>query len=157
LEFSGDFGQITIFSETGAYSISDLPPSNVTQIRPFRNDNHLNGVSLFDIILISRHILQIQKLDSPYKMIAADVNNDNIISIADLIAVRRLILNLDTEFPNNSSWRFIDKSYAFPNVANPWEESFPESITLQTSDDSPVGGNFIGVKIGDVSGDASLE
>jgi hypothetical protein len=34
-----------------------------------------NGVSTYDLVLISLHILQVDQLDSPYKVIAADANN----------------------------------------------------------------------------------
>jgi len=46
-------------------------------IEPQKNDNPLNGVSTFDLVLISKHILGITKFDNPYQYIAADANKSD--------------------------------------------------------------------------------
>ena len=97
---------------SGAFAFTADAGENYA-IRPVKNDNHNNGVSTLDILLIAKHILSIGPLDSPYKMIAADVNNSGSISAFDMIEIRKLILYINTEFPNNSSWRFVDASYSF--------------------------------------------
>ena len=120
-----------------------------------KNDHHKNGVSTFDLITISRHILGIDTLDSPYKRIAADINRSGVISGLDMLFLRRLILDLDTTFSNNTSWRFLRSSYDFPNPELPFGAPFAEPDTL--------GGDYyllyieedyIGIKIGDVTGNA---
>ena len=50
-------------------------------------EDYLNGISTLDLVLIQRHILGQQLLDSPYKMIAADVNNDDKITAVDLVVL----------------------------------------------------------------------
>ena len=45
------------------------------------------------------HVLGQEVLDSPYKMIAADINNDKEISALDLIELRKLILGVYNELP----------------------------------------------------------
>jgi len=65
-----------------------------------------------------------------------------------------LILNIDTEFSNNTSWRFVDASYRFPNASNPWAETFPEVKNFNNLAGT-ANANFIAVKIGDVNGTAS--
>ena len=72
----------------------------------------LNGVSTFDLILISKHILGIDYLDSPYKIIAADIDKSGIVSTLDLIKLRKLILDIDDALPNgNKSWRFVQSGF----------------------------------------------
>ncbi|MEZ4931408.1 MAG: hypothetical protein R2788_04655 [Saprospiraceae bacterium] len=61
----------------------------------------------------------VELLDSPYKMIAADANKSNSITTFDLVQIRKLILFINTDLPNNTSWRFVDKAYAFSNPAEP--------------------------------------
>ncbi|MEL6837612.1 MAG: hypothetical protein AAFP77_31675, partial [Bacteroidota bacterium] len=121
-------------------------------ITPYLNAEPLNGVSTFDLVLMSKHILGVQPLDSPYKRIAADVNNSQTISTLDLIQLRKLILNIETEFQNNTSWRFVDASYNFPQPANPWFELFPELINENDLLADILNADFVGVKIGDVNG-----
>jgi hypothetical protein len=112
-------------------------------------------VSPFDLVLISKHILGVDPLATPYQMIAADVNNSGNISTLDLIQLRKLILSIDTEFSNNTSWRFVEAAYQFPVPANPWVEQFPEIINQNNLPDAGVfNADFVAVKIGDVDGSA---
>ena len=115
----------------------------------------LNGVSTFDLVLISRHILSVQPLDSPYKLIAADVNNDKKITTIDLIHLRKLILAIDTEFANNTSWRFVRADYVFPVPTNPWFEVFPEVYNVNDLAGQINDADFVAVKIGDVNSSAA--
>ena len=89
-------------------------------------------------------------------MIAADANKSNSITTLDLVELRRLILHIDEDLSNNTSWRFINKQYVFPNFDNPWEENFPELINLNNLNDPQENLNFVAVKIGDVNGSAEL-
>ena len=90
-----------------------------------KDDNPLNGVSTYDLVLISKHILGLAPLNSPYKMIAADANKNNSITTTDIVEFRKLILGIYNELPNNTSWRFVDAEYAFPNPANPFQTYVP--------------------------------
>ena len=102
------------------------------------------------MILIQQHILGINGLGSPYKHIAADVNRSGSISTFDLIRLRKLILGIDAEFRNNTSWRFVDKDFAFPDP-DPLQASIPESISLTDIGPDNFRLEFVAVKVGDVS------
>ncbi len=137
--------------EDGIYLFDDLELANDYSIQPEKNDDLLNGVTTFDLVLITKHILGTKKLDSPYKMIAADVNHSNAITTFDLVALRKAILFVSDEFPNNDSWRFVDTSYEFPNEQNPWQEGFPEVISLNNVEENVINADFVAIKIGDVN------
>ena len=94
------------------------PCSNCDQFRvtPAKNDDWLNGVSTFDLTLIDKHILGVEYLNSPYKIIAADVNKSNTVTTYDMVELRKLILGIYTEIPGNTSWRFVDKDHIFPDL-----------------------------------------
>lgn len=138
----------------GQYELEDLPAGEAYTVTPAYNLNAINGVSTFDIILITRHILGTQLLDSPYKLIAADVNNSKSISTLDVIQIRRLILGITNSFPQNSSWRFVDADFTFPNPANPWQTPFPEVVQVNSLQGQLMNRNFIAIKIGDVNNSA---
>jgi hypothetical protein len=93
-------------------------------------------------------------LNSPYKRIAADANRSGTITTLDMIQIRKLILNIDTQFANNTSWRFVDAAYSFPVATNPWFEAFPELISENNLAGDVLDADFVGVKIGDVNGSA---
>ena len=142
-------------TNTGDYQFADLVEGYDYTITPQLDEGYLNGVSTFDLVLISQHILGVAPLNSPYKMIAADVNNSESITTLDLIQLRKLILSIDTEFANNTSWRFVEEDYVFPNSANPWVEEFPEVININNlSIAGLAAADFVAVKIGDVNLDA---
>jgi Dockerin type I domain/Secretion system C-terminal sorting domain len=136
---------------TGGFSLNNLTVGQKYVVKASRNDNPLNGVSTFDIALISRHILGIAPFTSPYQIIAADVNRDGEVSAADMLILRRLILRSTKTLPNGESWRFIPKNYVFQNPEEPFSEDFPEIISLSNM---PVAAqtDFVAMKVGDVNG-----
>ncbi|MFN5090478.1 MAG: hypothetical protein ACK5F6_10790, partial [Bacteroidota bacterium] len=125
VNLSGQMQKSFATGVNGNYVFSNLTNGLDYTVTPSLNKGFLNGVSTYDLILISKHILGNQPLTSPYKMIAADVNNSKSITTLDMIQLRKLILNIEPSFPSNQSWRFVDASYTFPNASNPWVASFP--------------------------------
>jgi hypothetical protein len=85
-------------------------------------------------------------------MIAADANKSGSITTFDIVEIRKLILGIYTELPNNTSWRFLDKSFSFPNATNPFQTAFPEVINIANATANQLDQDFVGVKVGDVNG-----
>jgi len=137
----------------GAYAFESMPMGGSYVVTPRKNSDHLNGVSTLDLIMIQRHILGIEELAGPYKQIAADVNSSASIDGVDLVELRKLILGIYEEFPENTSWRFFDESKALSDI-DPWGAALEESYEIPQLD-SDMDIDFIGVKIGDVNDDAS--
>ncbi len=154
VELSGKSSNSMSTAIDGKYSFTNLQKGNDYTVTPSLDANPLNGVSTFDLVLMQKHILGIEILNSPYKMIAADINNSKSITTLDLILLRKLILNLDTKFTANTSWRFVDANYRFPDPSNPWSQAFPEISSINNLN-AKVEANFTAIKIGDVNGNAS--
>ena len=153
VNLSGDASMSYMTNANGQFNFNGLSKGYDYTVTPQLDKNYLNGVSTFDLVLITKHILGVQPLNSPYKLIAADVNNSKSVTTLDLIQLRKLILNIDNKFGNNTSWRFVDASYSFPNAANPWAAQFPEVANLNDLG-ADARANFVAVKIGDVNGNA---
>lgn len=143
--------------QDGAYDIFVDPMSiapvftgGTAAVYAYKNSDPLNGVTTFDLLQISRHILGLDTLDSPYKIIAADANKSGLITSFDVVELRKLILGIYNTLPDNTTWRFVPSTYDFPDPANPFEPVFPES---DSSYYFLNGGlfNFIGLKVGDVN------
>jgi uncharacterized repeat protein (TIGR01451 family) len=139
----------------GHYEL-EIPEGEDAIIAPFRNNDLLNGVSTLDKLLIERHILGIEQLDSPYKLIAADINHTGTITSSDVVTLYDAILNVINEFPDNTSWRFVTSATTFPDPENPFAEPFDEAIAINDIAADVTGANFIAVKVGDVNGTAEL-
>lgn len=155
LKLTGDKSEEKTSDQTGHYTFHELNANSDYTITPYKDDDYLNGVSTFDLILITKHILGSRKLESPYRLIAADVDRSNSISALDLIQLRKLILSISKTLPNNTSWRFIPANYSFPDPSNPWFASFPEVLNYNDLQSAISDGDFIGLKIGDVNGNAT--
>lgn len=141
--------QEVLTNEDGVFGIA-LPLAANLSVTPTKEINPSNGVNTFDNVLISRHILGLQSLDSPYKSIAADINKSGTITTFDIVELRKLILGLYTQFPSNSSWRFVDAAQVFINPANPFAEIIREDIQVNNVDTMPAPIAFVGIKVGDV-------
>jgi len=147
-------GEMMMTPSNGSYAFDLTGSSNYTVV-PSKNNNVLNGVSTFDLVQITKHILGTEAFTSPYQHIAADVNASGEVSTFDIIQLRKLILNLSTEFPDdNPSWRFVDAGYNF-TTEEPLKEAFPEKIEINNLSGTMPDLDFIAVKIGDINGSAS--
>jgi Dockerin type I domain len=147
-------------SSNGTYSI--INPRYDTIIYKIRankiiDTDRRNGVTTLDIALISKHLLGVQTLNSPYKIIAADVNKDGEVDGIDMLAMRRFVLGITQTFPAATFWRFIDRNYIFSDPTRPFDENFHEFINFMRKI-RPSTINFMAVKLGDVnySFDATL-
>lgn len=149
-------GLFSQFSDTnGEFLFLTLAQGNDYSVSPHHNANPSNGVTTFDLVLIMRHILGIQTLDSPFKIIAADANRSGSVTTLDMVGIRKVVLQIEPNFPNNTSWRFVDKDYSFPNPQNPWSVAFPEVINYNNLTTSDLEADFVAIKVGDVNGSAA--
>lgn len=153
---SGGISMAVTSDVDGTFDFPNLPLGQDYTLTPSYNTKPLNGVTTYDIVLVRRHILGIDYLDSPYKLIAADVNRSGSVTTFDLVDMQKLILNITTAFPNNNpSWRFVPASHVFANPANPFAQPIPESLTLENVAFSQFDVDFVGIKVGDVNDTAN--
>ena len=94
----------------GSYTLPALPVGDSLEIIPLSDDEPRNGINVVDLQKLREHILLVEELDSPYKRIAADVNNSGSINITDEYELRQLILLEIDDFTANSPWRFVEKA-----------------------------------------------
>ncbi len=107
----------------------------------------LNGVKVFDHVLLSKHIIQSQLITDKIGLFAADINNSGDVTIADFIESRLLILDLERQFKNNKPWR--------PFSIDKYSGSKSDIFTFQIDKDKTL--TFRAVKIGDINGNASCK
>lgn len=137
----------------GEYSFENIPDQGYS-VAAHKENDPFNGISTYDLVVMAQHVLGVQELSSPYKLIAADINMDQTIDILDMLELRQLILYAIEDFSVNTSWRFVNANYIFPDPTNPWLETIPELHNLEAlRTDAEL--DFIAVKIGDL--DCSAE
>ena len=134
----------------GSYNLDNLTPGTYT-VTPAKQGAVQNGVDVSDVIALRRHILGKEVLNSPYKIVAGDLDMSGQINLIDLFTIRSITLGKTSTL--TKSWRFVPTDYTFNAPTNPLAESFPESITTQLIGNQ-INQDFVAIKIGDVNGDA---
>jgi hypothetical protein len=144
-------GRSAVSAADGTYTI-DAPDTGAVTLTPsYATDAPIaNGVTTADITLIRRHVLGLTLLDSPYKVMAGDVNGSDSVTTADITLIRRLILGTATTF-SGGLWRFVPSDEAFANTAKPWTATrMRQYASLAAGTLS--GQDFKAIKLGDVNG-----
>ena len=111
-----------------------------------RNNDLLNGVTTFDLVLIKKHILNVQSFSSMHEKIAADINQSGTITTLDMVQLRKVILHIDTEFSNNESWRFFKEHQWADMDEDDLNANLPSIFPLDNISQTTLEQNFIGVK-----------
>ena len=155
VQLTGGLEEMGYTDESGNYLFDELSSEETYTVRPMPNDDYSEGLSTFDLLLIRKHILGTVPLNSPYKIIAADVNDSKTITAFDMVVIRQVVLGSRNNFPENTSWKYIDASYDFPDPRNPFIEEVPQFRDYKQLLINDLQRDFIGVKIGDVNNSAS--
>ena len=101
--------QDTVFGGTihQTKTLTDLPTCVGYEAHLFKPDAASAGVTALDVIALRRHILQLDTISNPYRILAADVNRSGSMTALDIVKIRRVILGLDTDWGGAEIWQFI--------------------------------------------------
>ncbi|MBC8525605.1 MAG: agmatine deiminase family protein [Candidatus Cloacimonetes bacterium] len=153
LELTGNNTYSTTTDESGDYFLNDIPGGNYIST-PSKTDD-LGGLSGTDASRIARYAAGLYSFNC-LQMIAADVSMNGYISGMDASRVARYIAGLITELNSN------DINWVFTPEPIPECEDWPPIVYENTREYSPlesdlIDENFIGIRLGDVSGNWSPE
>ncbi len=135
----------------GVYKFENLDGRRAYKLAFEREGRADDGVTTLDLLLIQRHILGLGLLDTPYKIIAADIDNNERITGADLVQLRKIILGIDDSFgADQKSWRFVSTNVKFVNPYVPFP--FKDEVLLNDISNYRLDLDIMGMKVGDVNG-----
>ncbi len=141
----------------GCAPLAFFPPVSPFTVSAANDSNIINGVSTLDMVLISKHILNIEELNAPWKLLAADVNKSNSITTFDIVELRKVVLGIYTKFPKNTSWRYYIEDCNLPVDPLGMQACATHyNLPIQPFTQYPARMNFRGLKVGDVNGNAVL-
>ena len=150
------FSVSTVSDAQGNYSFSGLSTGKNYILDFAKSSSILNGLSTFDLLQVQKHILNREILKSPFKMLAADVNNSGSISTSDLILLKRALLGLTTSFEKVPIWQFVPFENGFINISTPLLGLNLNAFMVQNLQSPILDKDFIGVKAGDINNSASV-
>jgi len=125
-------------TEIGGLQVNyELPEGESVTIRPYYDGPVVGGISTFDLVLMSKHILGTALLGKEAQ-IAADVNCTGSTSVFDIVALRQYILFLSNQLPCG------EFKYVTPVECE-------ESVTIEniSADQSNI--DFTAIRLGDVN------
>ncbi len=124
-------------------------------ITPSKDGDDKCGISGIDLVRLSQYVNNLIPL-TPHQIIAADYNGSNNVDELDVQQLRDLILNIDTENPFNTSWRFVPETHVFPDETDPQFWNFPEEV-IYNYPDNCANLDFNAIKIGDLNCSAPVD
>lgn len=83
----------------GGYSTGRLVPEKNLPLNA--------GINSTDLAILQNHNININPITTPYRLIAADLNNSGHVSTFDAIWLQKIILGTYTSLQGNTSWRYI--------------------------------------------------
>ncbi len=149
VNLTGDVNQTTQTANDGSYNFTvNAGTSFLITPEGVGDEPAGNGITTLDISAIRQQILNIARLDSPYKLLAADVNGSGSVTTVDVLRLRQVILGLTNTF-SVGSWRLVASDYVFPDLQSPWDAPSGRSYTNLMENRSNQ--DFFAIKVGDVN------
>lgn len=140
-----------VVATDGTFSI-EVPDGGEYELYFTKEEAPLNGVSTFDMVLTSKHILNLTPYNTYYAILAMDTNGSQTVSVFDLVIDRLVILGVLNEFPT-ASWKFLEA------MDDPTDFSTPppvNTIPVTVEEGNQKTLDMVGVKTGDINDSAIL-
>lgn len=116
---------MSMTDESGMAMVANMNFCASPVVSALKVDDVKNGVTTLDFLQVQKHILGQELLDSPYKILAADVDDSGGVTLMDLIVLRQIVLGAIRELPSGQDpWRFVDGAYVFSNPTDPFQEDY---------------------------------
>jgi hypothetical protein len=133
-------------NKNGNYFFGDLKSGENYQWGAYKDEDANEGVNTLDIVAIQRHILAVSRFTNSSKLLAADVNKDQKITVGDIVQLRKLVLGVIDHF-DSESWSFVATDQ-MPTMDDlyPVKSSFEISPMTKSEKNK----NFTGIKLGDI-------
>ena len=141
--------------EQGSYMLPNLALGETFMIKPALDSVPENGLSTFGLFIGQRYILgkETPQITSPYQVIAGDANCNGAFTTLDLFIIQKLIIGTSSRFPDCPSWVFVSDQSEMPEPFDIFNV-FPYEDYRITTPEGAVSANFVGVKVGDILGEA---
>lgn len=152
---NGDTKHIVLTNTQGYYEMKNIKSDLSYALTAQKNDEIDNGISTIDLLKIQRHILALGKFTNPYDQIASDFNGDGRINVADLVAIKKIVLGVETQMPNGqNTWKFINPNSLKSNDLTNMD--YLEYYDIKAYSGTQNQRDFIAVRMGDVDGSARV-
>jgi len=143
---------VTMITDVNGVANFNNMPSGNYKVSNYKNDYQMDGIGGADISLMVNHILALNILD-PHLVLAGDINKsgegiDNKPSMSgiDIVELRKLILGIYSELPQNDSYIVYEEN----GIYGGWDQRPQVDQTFNLMVNADMNVNLSAVKVGDV-------
>lgn len=144
----------TLLTDSQGEALFSIDPASSYEVKVLSGTVSLPlKVSVHDLLILQKHLINIKSITQPQLLIAADINGNCNVSVSDLIALRNVIL--DPDQLQALPWAFYPVDIQFFNQANPCAGNTGTSYVFDAADypgPDPAVFVFEGYVSGNVSG-----
>ncbi|MCB0630812.1 MAG: PKD domain-containing protein [Lewinella sp.] len=146
----------TFTDDNGYFTLPDLELGKSYTVRPSKDNNPFNGLSTYALFIGQRFILGMEpeQISSPFQIIAGDADCNGSFSTIDLFIIQQLIIGTTDDFFYCPSWVFVSGTQDLPDDFTAYNV-FPYDNYQVLTLDQDATCEFLGVKVGDILGDAN--
>ncbi len=140
----------TVTASDGSFGFGPMVAGDYVSIAPRKTSDtaDLRALTALDLAYVQQHLLSPTLLESPYRLLAADVDGSESVTSQDLALMRQRLLGQIGEFPSGT-WRFVTAAHVFPNPGEPW--SAPATAVYESLLASNTVADFFAIKLGDAN------
>ncbi|MBK9271812.1 MAG: T9SS type A sorting domain-containing protein [Saprospiraceae bacterium] len=138
----------------GQFSFLNLTHQNSYQLIPEYDQKDLKGIDVNDAIILLRHLLKMEAITDPYKLLAADLNQDKIIDYADFNLLYGLVNGTVPLDQLKVLWRFVPKAHVFKSAQLSYQEDISSYMNFQKIGSSYDKADYYVIKLGDLDDNA---
>ncbi|MEZ5055906.1 MAG: T9SS type A sorting domain-containing protein [Saprospiraceae bacterium] len=142
---------------TGDFEFDDIMYGSNCMLVPSKDGEDRVSLNVIDIVQMNKHVRQSRPLNSPYKIIAGDLNRDGRVSYQDKVNLIDLVKGDAQRIVSGESWRFLPANWQFTDPSNPFNPAFPVMILNVNVQNDVDAMDFVGVKLGDVDNSYSFD
>jgi len=140
--------------QRGSYTLSPIRTGPLYTMKVHYDKGHLEGVTTLDLVYIHNHLLGRVPFTHGWQYVAADANNTGDVTIGDIGVLRALILGKIRTLKGSPSWKFYPEG---TDLDNPQQRNAQHGVlVIRDLQHDLHDVNWIGIKIGDVSGSINL-
>jgi len=135
IHVTGDIQKDMTTDADGKFQVISVNRNAHYVFTPEKTVNPANGLNVFDLLAIQKHLLAKEIFSFNWQLIAADATNNGEVTVGDILVVLKLILGKIQYLPSSPAWRF--------NPAEVVLDSLPPGQQNEVQ--------IMGIKIGDVN------
>lgn len=138
-----------VFTDSdGSFEFLELDTADYVLLARKPNLDKQEGVTVLDMVKMTKFILGTQSPNEIYQTIAADVNGSGSVTTFDLVEQRKMAIGLESNGVNDF-WRLAHEDFLFP-LNNPFSVPFPNGYEIEMLDEDLDNIDIIAMKPGDV-------